>query len=131
MDRRALIAIAVAAVALPALGHAADEHKKGGGETFVQLETLAATITRADGRRGVMTAEVGIDAPDGGLHTRVTQSVPLLRSAYSDLLRAYAAGLTPGALPNADYLSREFQRLTDQSLGRPGATLLLGTILVN
>ncbi|HEX3917745.1 MAG TPA: Tat pathway signal protein [Caulobacteraceae bacterium] len=131
MHRRALIVAAVAAAALPALAHAADEHKKGGGETFVQMETLAATITRPDGRRGVMTVEVGIDAQDGGLHTRVTQSVPLLRSAYSDLLRTYAAGLSPGSLPNADYLSREFQRLTDQTLGRPGAKLLLGTILVN
>jgi hypothetical protein len=43
----------------------------------------------------------------------------------------YAGSLGPGSAPNADYLSRELQRQTDLVLGRPGARLLLGTILVN
>jgi len=47
------------------------------------------------------------------------------------VLRIYAAGLPPGAPPNADYLGSSLQRQTDSTLGRPGARLLLGSILVN
>lgn len=129
MDRRFLIAAALAFA--PALARAQDRRKKGGGPSFIQLDTLAATITRPDGRRGVMTVEVGIDVPDPSLHARAAESTPLLRAAYSEVVRTYAAGLPPGAPPDADYLSRELQRQTDITLGRPGARLLLGTILVN
>jgi hypothetical protein len=129
MDRRALIALALALA--PALARSQDQRKKGGGASYIQLDTLTATIIRPDGRRGVMTVEVGVDIPDSGLHARAAQSTPLLRAAYSDMVRAYAAGLPPGAPPNPDYLSMKLQQLTDQTLGRPGARLLLGTVLVN
>jgi hypothetical protein len=131
MDRRfALVALLALA---PALARAADQpkHKKGGGESYIQMEPLAATILRPDGRRGVMTVEVGVDATDPALLARATQSLPLLRANYAEALRNYATGLPPGSPPNADYLSLALQRQTDMTLGRPGARLLLGTILVN
>jgi hypothetical protein len=135
MDRRlilaSLLALAPAAAFAPAALAQEDQRKKGGGASFIQLDTLAATIIRPDGRRGVMTMEVGVDVPDGGLHARAAQSTPLLRAAYSEVLRTYAAGLAPGALPSADYLSLRLQQVTDATLGRAGARLLIGNILVN
>jgi hypothetical protein len=129
MNRRGLI---VAALLLAAPGVvAADQRKKGGGPTFIELTTLTATVTRANGSRGVMTVEVGIDVPETALRLRASESVPLLQSAYAEVLRIYAAGLPPGAPPNADYLETALQRQTDLTLGRPGARLLLGTILIN
>ena len=113
------------------MGRASEQRKKGGGPNFIELSTLTATVMRANGSRGVMTVEAGIDVPDGGLHARAAQSVPLLQAAYTEVLRIYAAGLPPGAPPNADYLELSLQRQTDATLGRPGARLLLGTILVN
>jgi len=130
MNRRGLI-VAAALLAAPGLVRAAEQRKKGGGATFIELSTLTATVTRANGSRGVMTVEVGIDIPDTPLRLRAAQSVPLLQSAYAEVLRIYAAGLPPGAPPNADYLEVSLQRQTDMTLGRPGARLLLGTILVN
>ena len=130
MNRRGLI-VAALLLAAPGIGLAAEQRKKGGGPSFIELTTLTATVTRANGTRGVMTVEVGVDVPDGGLHARAAQSVPLLQAAYAEVLRIYAAGLPPGAPPNADYLELSLQRQTDQTLGRPGARLLLGTILVN
>jgi hypothetical protein len=130
MNRRGLIVAALLAAA-PGLGQAADQRKKGGGPSFIELATLAATITRANGTRGVMTVEVGIDVPDAALHARASQSIPLLQAGYAEVLRIYAAGLPPGAPPNADYLGFALQRQTDSTLGRPGARLLLGSILVN
>jgi hypothetical protein len=132
MHRRGL-AIALASLAFaPALARAADERKKkGGGASYIQLDTLMATVTRLDGRRGVMTVESGLDIADAALHAKAAQSTPLLHANFAELVRIYAAGLPPGAPPNADYLARVLQHQTDLTLGRPGARLLLGAILIN
>jgi hypothetical protein len=120
-----LILAASAALASPV------EKKKGGGETFIQLPTLTASIFRADGRRGVLTVDVGLDIPDGGLRQRAAASIPLLRDAYTRQLLIYTPGIPPGAPPKPDIIGAELQRATDQVLGKPGAKLLLGTILEN
>jgi hypothetical protein len=133
MNRRGLIVAGLTGALAPSLALAQEKptHKKGGGLSYIQLDTLSATIVRPNGRRGVMTVECGIDVADAGLHARAVQSTPLLRAAFSEILRTYASGLPSGAPPNADYLSMALQRQTDTVLGRPGAKLLLGTILVN
>jgi hypothetical protein len=120
-----LLLAASVALAAPA------EKKKGGGESFIQLPTLTATILRDDGRRGVLTVDIGLDIADGGLRQRATQSIPLLIDAYTRQMLIYAPSIPPGAPPNPDVISAELQRATDQTLGRPGAKLLLGTILEN
>lgn len=131
MNRRSLFPLALALAALPALARADEERKKGGGASYIQLDPLVATITRPDGRRGVMTVEAGVDVADAGLRARAAQSTPLLHANFAEVVRIYAAGLPPGAPPNADYLARALQRQTDLTLGRPGARLLLGAILVD
>jgi hypothetical protein len=135
MNRRGLIVAGLAgALALaPTLAAAQEKatHKKGGGASFIQLDTLTANVMRLDGRRGIITVEIGVDVQDGSLHARAAQSTPLLRAAYAEVLRTYAAGLPPGAPPDPDYLSTALQRATDRALGRPGAKLVLGTILDN
>ena len=115
-------------------GHSAraeEEKKKGGGAHYLQLQTLTATIFRADRRRGVLTVEVGLDVPEKALRERASISLPRLRAAYVEFLMGYAVRLPPATVPNADYLALQLQRVTDQTLGGPGARLLLGTILVN
>ena len=129
MNRRTLIA-AVLAAGLPALAHAAEQKKKGGGETYIQVGTLTATTFAANGGRGVMTVDTGVDVPDAGLRSLCEQSLPRLRAAYVQVVQVYAAGLAPGTVPNADYLAAELQRETDRVLKRKGARLLLGAILV-
>jgi hypothetical protein len=131
MNRRLLLAAGLALAPFAARAADPNQRKKGGGDSFIEIDTLTATIMRANGQRGVMTVEVGVDVPDAGLRGRAQASMPLLRSAYDEIVRTYAAGLPPGSVPNADYLSRELQRQTDMVLGRPGGHLLLGTILVN
>jgi hypothetical protein len=133
MHRRLIIALSLAGfIAATSAGAAEDSHhKKGGGETFIEIRTLTATIIRADGRRGVLTVEVGIDVPDSGLRARADASTPRLQAAYVQVVQTYAAGLTPTSVPNADFLVTALQRQTDLVLGRPGAKLLMGTILVN
>ena len=134
MQRRALFAAALAVSALAvdeaAASAGSKERKKGGGASFLQIPTLTASLPRPDGRRGVLTVECGVDAPDQGLRTRAEQLQPRLRDAFNTALMRFAAGMRPGFAPDADALSRELQAVTDKVLGRKGARLLLGTILV-
>jgi hypothetical protein len=137
MDRRRLMTALLGAGAL-ALGapvaQAADDgekKKKSGGASYLPMETVTATLVRGDGHRGVFTIEIGLDVPDNALRDRVEKVLPRIRAAYVQSVQIYAAGLPPATPPNADYLARELQRQTDLALGRPGARVLLGTILVN
>lgn len=131
MDRRLALAAALALAPAVAVASGGGEKKKGGGATFLQIKAIAATIIHRDGSRGVVTVECGVDVPDERLRTLAEQSQPRLRAAYAGFIQAYAGGLPAAGLPNADYISREMQRLTDSVLGKKGAKLLLGTILVN
>ena len=131
MIRRSLLTALPLLMALPALAAEQTEKKKGGGENFLQLPTLTATVLRPDGSRGVMTVAVGIDIPDAGLRKRAQASVPLLRAAFLQEMLSYAPTLGPGAAPNPDIISIQLQRAADRTLGRAGGKVLLGTILVN
>jgi len=132
MRRRELIAALVLAGA-PALAWAGEggDKKKVGSATYVQIDTLTGATNKPTGRRGVMTVECGLDIPDDGLRDRARLMLPRLRAAYLQAVMTYAAGLPPAAPPSPDYLSLTLQRTTDQILGRPGAKLLLGAVLVN
>lgn len=133
MRRRALLAFAAAAALAPGLAAANEkpEKKKGGGLSYIQIPVITATLLRPGGRRGILTVETGVDVPDAKLHDYADKSVPRLRAAYFQTLQIYAQGMSPGQDPDADYLANEFQRDTDRVLGRKGAKLLLGTMLMN
>ncbi len=132
MRRRALIAaLAALAVLPPMIGRA----QEGGGPKtkppYLQMPTVAVSIVRSNGGRGVLTVEVGADVPDPALRNRIELYLPRLTSAYVSALQPYAISLGPGQPPNADYISMTLQRETDKVLGRHGAHLLLGSILLN
>jgi hypothetical protein len=130
MRRREILVLTALAV-LPHAARAAEEKKKTGGETYIPLATITGTTDRGGGRRGVLTVDCGLDVPDAKLRERANLSLPRLRAAYVQTVQTYAAGLPPGALPSAEFLGQALQRQTDAALGRPGARLLLGAILVN
>ncbi|HET6969503.1 MAG TPA: Tat pathway signal protein [Phenylobacterium sp.] len=129
MDRRLFLTLAGLA-ALPALARAENKKKSGGG-TYLPMETLLGTTIRPGGGRGVLSVDCGLDVPDASLRDFADRSTPRLRAAYVQTIQSYASGLAPGSLPSADYIAMTLQRQTDQVLGRPGARLLLGAILVN
>ena len=135
MDRRLLIAALVAPLAMLAPAHAlangGGEKKKSGSGAYLPIATLLGTTVRANGSRGVLSVDCGLDVPDTGRRTLADQSIPRLRAAYLQIVQSYAAGLPSGALPNAEYLAQALQRQTDTTLGRPGAKLLLGAIIAN
>ena len=133
MRRRLLLLAPVLLAALPGAAHAsgAKDKKKGGGESFVQLAALTANVMRPDGRPAIFTVEAGLDVADAGLRARVESLTPRLRAAYMEALTRFASSLGRGAAPDADRLAAALQATTDRTLGRKGARLLLGTVMVH
>lgn len=131
MDRRRLLALIALSPSLMAAAPAKDEKKKGGGPSFIQINTLTASIMRASGRRGVLTVESGLDIPNEKLRAKADSVLPRIRAAFVQSLQIYAAGISPGSIPNAEILAQRLQREADRVLGQPGARVLIGTLLVN
>lgn len=77
-----------------------------------------------------MTVEIGVDTPDAALRTRVAQSAPRLRAAYAQVVQQQAAALLPGAPPDIERLVTALQGATNTVMGRAGARLLIGTVMV-
>nr|WP_314433462.1 Tat pathway signal protein [uncultured Brevundimonas sp.] len=129
MDRREILGLAaLAAVATPA------KASSGGGEAasgaaYVRLPMITATLTLANGRRGVLSIETGVDVPDAALRARAQASGPRLRAAYNEAAQRFANGMRPGTPPDIDQLSAALQAATNAALGRGGARLLLGTVM--
>lgn len=132
MDRRVALLI-FALVLTPPLAARAEggEKKKTGGESYLQVRTLLGMTFKANGSRGVLSVDCGLDVPDPVLRQRADQLLPRLRDAYVQTVQAYASGLPTGALPNADYILGALQRQTNAIVGKPGARVLLGAIIVN
>lgn len=127
----AALLIAALSTALVCAPAQANERKKGGGRAFMQMAPLAATVMRPDGRRGVLTLDTGVDAKDEAMFAQLQTSMPRLRAAYVAVLQNHAGGLGPGSAPNPDRLAADLQRETDRLLGKPGAKVLLGTLMLN
>ncbi len=134
MDRRAALGLtafaATAALAAPA------QAKGGGGGSsapvaYTRIDTLTANVTRSDGRRGILSVEMGVNADDTALSARVVQSVPRIRAACAAVVQRNAGGLAPNAPPDVERLGRELQAAVDGALGRAGGKVLLGTVMVS
>ncbi len=87
LSRRALL-IASPTLLAATEAQAASEKKKSGGQSFVPLRTLTATVNKPGGRRGVLTVEAGLDAPDEGVRTRAAAYETLQREDYISLLQS-------------------------------------------
>ena len=136
MKRMMLSMLAVAMlVAFSAPAFAGEEKKKDEKKasvgTYVELQTLTASIMRPSGRRGVLTVQAGLDVPDPKLRAKTESVVPRLRAAFVQTLQIYASGMTPSLPPNGDVLAQALQRDADRVLGQKGARVLLGTMLIN
>ena len=129
MDRRQLIALVLSGLALASAAHASPEKSGGGKGGYLSMPTATATVLRRDGRRGVLTVETGLDIADGALMERARLSQPRLSAAYNEIARIAAERLLPDAPPNVEWLAVALQHATDAILGRPGAKLLLGTVM--
>lgn len=105
--------------------------KKGGGIGFTQFPMLTVFTQVASNRHGTMSVDMGLYADDPKLSDQIKLYRPRLQDAYITKLQAYAANLNARSLVNIDYISGQLQTVTDQILGRKGAKVLLGSVLMN
>jgi len=124
MDRRDLLGLKTRPLKTGGGGGAAPQ------ASYLRLSTITASVIQPGGRRGVMTVETGIDAPDAALRARVALSAPRLRAAYATVVQQSANSLLPGAPPDVERLVAQLQAATDTTMGRAGARLLIGTVMV-
>ncbi len=127
MDRRAFLTLS-AKPARPSKTAGGGGGAPAGG--YLRLATATAAVPRPGGRRGVMTVETGIDVHDAALFARAQQSQPRLNAAYAAVIQREAAQLRPGFPPDVTRIARALQVATDAALGRAGARLLIGTVMV-
>lgn len=130
MDRRALLGLAAVAASAAAAPARASREKAAPQPSYLRLPTVTANVRRHGGGRGTMTVETGLDTPDPALRARVAQSQPRLRAAYAAVVQQTANALLPGAPPDVERLVAQLQAATNTTLGRAGARLLIGTVMV-
>ena len=132
MDRRALLGLALVAASAGSAAASPPPSDEGGAppNSYINLNSINGFVTRASGRRGVFSVDVGIDVPDVELRTTAAAAGPRLRSELSQAVQRFAAALRPGEPPDVLRLSSDLQFAVNQALGRRGARLLLGTVMV-
>lgn len=135
MDRRQIIIALMASSSLLALApRAAAGPKAEGGSSGaggqLRMALINATVLRRTGRRGVMSVESTLDIADGALFERAKLSQPRLNAAFNEAIQVYAARMLPHAVPDLNAITATLQAATDRVLGKAGAKVLLGTVMV-
>lgn len=131
MNRRRLLAlIAVSGLIAPA-ALASEPKKKGGGENYTQFRTINVFTEASRRRHGTLSVDMGLYSEDAKLVERIRLYQPRLQDAYVARLQAYAGTLDANDPVNTDFVVIQLQSATDAILGRKGAKVLLGTILLN
>ena len=128
--RQFLTLIAVASLVAPA-AHASEPKKKGGGDGYTQFNTINVFTEASRRRHGTLSVDMGLYSDDAKLVEQIKLYQPRLQDAYVARLQAYAGSLNSSALVNTDFIAMQLQTATDAILGRKGAKVLLGTVLLN
>ena len=131
MDRRALLGLKTRPLRVSGGGGGGGGGAAAAQSTYLAMPTITANVVRTGGRRGMMTVETGIDTPDAALRVRVAQSMPRLRAAFAVAVQQSANVIRPGAPPDVERLVAELQAATNTVMGRPGARLLIGTVMLS
>lgn len=138
MDRRSLFlgaasgfGLGLVAAVLPGRALATPKSSSGGNNPYVVIPPATGVVPRRDRRRSTLTVEMGLEIQDRDLRDRAYLSRPRLSAAYNEIVRTTASRLLPGIPPDIEAIGDSLQAATDRVLGRSGAKLLLGSVVVN
>jgi hypothetical protein len=115
----------------PALADGASmpEHKITQSESYIMLEPMYATILDGARPNGMLMVAIGLDIPDAGLRNEATRAMPILRDAYVRNLMSYAwTHIRPSQQPDVVEIATRLQLVTDHTLRRAGARVLLAQV---
>ncbi len=137
MNRRTLLtacfalALGASLPTAPALAGGSSEKKKGGGPGFTQFPMLSVFTQGGGYKHGTLSLDMGLYATDPKMVDRIKLYMPRLKDAYIQALQGYATNLNASSLVDADYVGVQLQTATDRVLGKTGAKVLVGSILLN
>lgn len=131
MIRRQFLTLIAGAGLIAPAASASEPKKKGGGESYTQFNTINVFTEASRRRHGTLSVDMGLYSDDAKLVEQIRLYQPRLQDAYVARLQAYAGSLNSSALVNADFIVMQLQTATDTILGRKGAKVLLGTVLLN
>jgi flagellar basal body-associated protein FliL len=115
----------------PAQETRAPEHKITQSESYIMIDPIYSTIADSDRPIGMLLVGFGLDIPDPALRAEVDRAMPILRDAYVRSLMAFAwSHVRPWVQPDADEIADRLQRVTDRTLRKKGARVLLAQLLL-
>ncbi len=127
----ALLAFGLMVPEAHAFGHGGGEKKKGGGAGYTPFDTIQVFTAATSRSHGSLSITMGLATDDAKLGDQIALYGPRLQDAYVSRMQTYAAGLSSTSVVNTDYIATQLQQATDNVLGRKGAKVLLGTVLLN
>ena len=124
-----LFLLTLAAAPAVADGASMPEHKITQSESYIMLEPMYATILDGAHPNGMLMVAIGLDIPDAGLRNDATRAMPILRDAYVRNLMSYAwTHIRPSQQPDVVEIANRLQLVTNHTLHRPGARVLLAQV---
>jgi flagellar basal body-associated protein FliL len=131
MRRSVLLAVLLAfALAMPAgAAKKAAVHKITQSASYLMIDPIYTTIMDGNNIAGLLMIGIGLDVPDGELRAQTEKRMPVLRDVYVRSLLAYSAtSVRPWRQPDVGDIADRLQRVTDRTLGRKGARILLAQV---
>jgi flagellar basal body-associated protein FliL len=135
MRRAVLLALLAALVlALPAMGASGDKkkspvHKITQSASYLMIDPIYTTIMEGDHPLGLLMIGIGLDVPDPALRAETEHLMPVLRDGYVRNLMAFSAtAVRPWQQPDVAIIADRLQRVTDRTLRRKGARILLAQV---
>jgi hypothetical protein len=97
----------------------------------MMLEPMYATVIADDKPSGQLMVAIGLDIPDAKLRADAVHALPILRDAYVRSLMGFAwSHVRPWIQPDVVEIADRLQRVTDRTLKRAGARVLLAQVMV-
>lgn len=123
-------AVASGSGSAPQQAPATRQERLTSAESFVPMPTLSAGVLQRSATLGTIVVDMGIDVPDEALRRRAQLNGPRLRDGLRTALAVYASTYyRDRTAPDPTQLTRLMQQSIDQTLGAPGARVLLVNII--
>jgi flagellar basal body-associated protein FliL len=99
--------------------------------SWVDVDPFTVSVIQRQGVTGTFMVSFGIDVPDEALRTRAEAILPRLRNNWLLAINQFAStNLRPRTQADIDGLSAKLQRVADETLGKPGAKVLMSNAVV-
>jgi hypothetical protein len=99
--------------------------------SWVDVDPFTVSVIQDGGVAGTFMLAFGMDIPDEGLRTKAEAILPRLRNNWLIAINHYAATqLRPRTQADIDTLTATLQSVANDTLGQPGAKILLSNAIV-